>query len=112
MSEKEQKYVQKNWFFFHFPIVKDNPIKKGYRGLPKATSSFMSIVVNRFRLYPRRTLIMLFGLGITLSILLNDFLGWGNPGYGFVDKIFLCVGLLGCAFGFISPKIEGNEISF
>jgi hypothetical protein len=55
---------------------------------------------------------MLVGLGITVSIILNDVLGLGNPGYGFVDKLFLCVGLLGCAFGFISPKIELNEIPF
>ena len=112
MSEKEQRYIQKNWFFFRFPIVKGNPIKRRYRGLPKATSSIISMALNRFRLYPRRTLIMIVGLGISLSIPLNDFLGWGNPGYGLVDKIFLCVGLLGCAFGFISPKIEINEIVF
>lgn len=112
MSDKEQKYIQKKWFFFHLPIVKDTPLKKGYKGLPKTTSSIISILLDRYRLYPRRTLIMLAGMGITVSIILNNLLGWGNPGYDFVDKIILCIGLLGCAFGFISPKIELNEIPF
>jgi hypothetical protein len=110
MSEKEQKYIQKNCFFFQFPITKNDTIKKGYKGLPQKPYFIISVLLNRFRLYPRRTLMMLVGLGITLSIILNDVLGWGNPGYGFVDKIFLCLGLLGCAFGFITPKIELNEI--
>gem|GEM_PF-5060378 len=109
MSDKEQKSIQKNWFFFHFPVAKNSISEKGYRGLPK-TSSITSTLVKRYRLYPRRTLIMLVGLGIILSIIANDCLGWGNSGYGFIDKIFICGGLLGCAFGFISPKIELNEI--
>jgi hypothetical protein len=53
---------------------------------------------------------MLIGLGIIFSVILNDFLGWGTPGYDFIDKLFVCGGLLGCAFGFISPKIELNEM--
>jgi len=112
MSEKKQKSIKRNWFFFQFPFVKNTTIQKGYRGLPKTIHAIMSLLVSRFRVYPRRTLLMLVGLGITLSIIINDVMGWGHPGYGFVDKLFLCVGLLGCAFGFISPKIEVNEIPF
>jgi len=112
MSDKEQKYFQKNFFFYHFPSIRSNTLKKRDEGLPKTSSSIISILMDRYRLYPRRTLIMLVGLGITMSIVLNDFLGWGNPGYDFVDKIILCAGLLGCAFGFISPKIDVNEIPF
>lgn len=112
MSEKKQNYIQRNWSFFQFLYVKKDTIKKGYKGLPKTIHALISVLARRFRVYPRRTLLMLVGLGITLTIITNEVMGWGNPGYGFVDKIFLCVGLLGCAFGFISPKIELNEIPF
>jgi hypothetical protein len=109
MNDKEQSTSSKNWFVFNFPMINNADNKNNFMDIQKI-STITQTLIKRYRLYPRRTLIMTIGIGIIISVVLHESLGIGTPGIGLIDKLFICGGLLGWAFGFISPKIESSEM--